>query len=831
MGQTLEPTMRRFARIVVAGMAAATLGAGPAAAEDAGGSDQAKWIASACAAGTGHEELLGIDQVAGKALSGALKAGRYREAVRLADAYLGCLDRIGDAPWVAGLAERKRALRQVACFVPLAIFEVERRVDDGLATASLATCPEPSATVPADAKERRAWAEDVRRHMHLVAAARPPAEVLRVAGLYLDAMTAAGMTKPEPAPPAEGKPPDAAKDEGETDEGPDPMFAARVFVAGAAVATGDLDRLVAMEGGDEAACRSTFLATLSVLQVIRLPRASALPLVLHRLVSRATLADLAKVSAAARKRFNPEDCAVRGLVASLGLASRTAAEVDDAVASGRLDEVATLSGDAVVISLPGKPATRAAVLERVVALAPDSRKGARSCQLGDARLEAGDFAAARRDYEDARARLGEGERACATLGRLRAIAADPAADPSVARDAAAEYLAAGPDAAAVLAAIREGPDDEARVRAVRAFDAAIAGAKEAARDAVREAFVKVVDESPGTSQAVAAVAALPADGGAKEPGERAMWGLIVGRHHVASGQAAAARKAIAAAMKAAKPDMKPVVGGTATFLRWLAARKHYDVLDDAVRRAMGARIVDAGTVAQLAGIVGEVGERKRAATLLKAAERLKPASETEWLAIASAYARVEDVARATAALSRVGAQNGWGPGPWMVKGRIETVAKRYREAANAYGKAADQARGECEPLFFRGLVMLLMGDPEGGEQDFRKCVSLGDDSAQVLGGLAYALFDQSRFDEAEKTFRSAIAKDEKAADNHIGLAMALLRSGRTAEAVDAFRKAGTLEPAMAQGYDATERKGYVYSDVEKKAWEDLAGESARSQEK
>ncbi|NOZ01159.1 MAG: tetratricopeptide repeat protein, partial [Deltaproteobacteria bacterium] len=146
---------------------------------------------------------------------------------------------------------------------------------------------------------------------------------------------------------------------------------------------------------------------------------------------------------------------------------------------------------------------------------------------------------------------------------------------------------------------------------------------------------------------------------------------------------------------------------------------------------------------------------------------------------------------------------------------------RYRDAAVAYGKAADQARGECEPLFYRGLVRLLMGDPQGAEQDFNRCLELGDKSHQVYGGLGYARFDQSRFEDAVAAFKKALGINPGTADNHIGMALALFRLGRNDESRAAFEKAVKLEPSMKSGYQEAEKKGYIYSEVEKKAWEDM----------
>lgn len=787
--------------------------------EGRGGDDLVRWIAGACTRQLDPDAVARLDQVAGKAVTDWLRTGRFRESVDLAKAYLDCLERHSSPAVREVLQDKLRALRQVACFVPLVVFESEGKVDEALAADTLRRCPAPPAEAPADGEgAKRRWAEQVRRFMHLAAPVRAPEEVLDHASRYLAAFAAAGFPVAEAA---HGAAP-AGIGAGQDEDGPDPVFATRVFAVAASVASGRLDRLIEVSGGEETACKSLFLAALGLLQSMKVPKQAALPLTLHALMRRARMDALIAVSRDAEARFAGRECSVPAMVSALAISGLSGAQVDQAVADGRVADVARLAGAAPTVAmLPGKPESRIAVIEKLVE-AGGSRRGERLCELGGTRLETGRASAAFEAYGQAMTALQGSERECAVIGRFRAALAQPAVASEVLASAGKDFVEMGPDAPAALGVIRGEKDPARRAVGVRALWAAAATAPAAgAREAIGEALVKVVDQEPGSAAAVAAVESLPADGGAKSAEEKVIWGLVAGRHHVEARDPAGARKAFRSAFDAARPNMEAAVGGTSALLRWLAARRHYEVLDETVRAARKAGVVKAGTLAGLAAIVGEVGERKRAMGLLKAAQSQKPEGEDEWLAIANAYARMDEPVLASAALGKVGAQKSWGPGPWMTKGRLEMARKRYRDAAAAYGKAAELAREECDPLFFRGLVRLLMGDPEGAEEDFLDCVDMGEDNAQVLGGLGYALFDQSRFDESATAFRNAIRKDEKAADNHLGLALALLRSGDAAGAVEAHRKAAVLEPAMGQGYAAAEKRGYVYSEVEKAAWDDL----------
>lgn len=786
--------------------------------------DLATWIDGACKEKPGPDVLARIDQVAGKTVSDWLRTGRFRDAVTLANAYLACLERASGSADPIELDARMRALRQVVCFVPLVVFEGENRVDEGLAARAIARCPAPEAEPPADTAKVKRWTEDIRRYMHLLAASGTPEEVSDFAGRYLAAFAKAGLVNPDGA----SKSADEAPEKRDPSEAPDPVFAVRVLAVGASVGTGSIDRLVAIAGGDEDACKSLFLAALGLLQSFRPQREAALPLVLHRLVGRAPIERLVAAHDAAAKRFEGKECAVPVLVASLAMASQSDAAVDRIVADGRTAALAHLAARVPsVLPIRGSLKSRIAVLEPLAAALAGADKGRRLCDLGQALLADGRIDASARAFSEALPLLPEDARECAVIGRLSAAFAAKSIDPVVAGESARAFLALGPGSPDVLDILRRVEGDANRTAAVAVLWKV--ADTDALRAVVGEALVKLVDVDPGSGAASAAVATLPPDGGRPAGEEQAIWWMIVARHHAAASATPQARQALARAFATKGAGREAVRGGTSALLRWFAVRKKYDLLDEGVRLARKAKAVDAVLMADLATIVGEVGEDARAKKLLKLALALKPADKEEWLSIASAYARVEDTARASDALARTGPQESWGAAPWMVLGRIEMVKKRYREAANAYGKAVDIEADECEPRFFRGLVRLLLGDPEGAEADFRKCMDQGEKSPAVLGGLGYALFDQSRFDDAGKAFDDALKLDDKSADNHLGRAFVLLRQEKPVEAVAAFRRASELEPAMAKGVESAEKKGFVYSEVEKKAWEDLVA-AVRAQE-
>lgn len=865
---------------------AVALGVGSAAAQEhpspaPGDEDLVRWIGDACPSSPDLMALMRLDQVAGKAVNEWLRTGRYRDAHALAVRYLDCLKRLGivgsgqepEMLFEGVVAPRIAMLEQVLCFLPLVIVEVEQKVDVDLAVRSLERCPRPPPSPPGD---REAWAESVRRYLHLVAAVRPPAEVLEEALAFLGALRDAGLPFPDrraaapdtgdrtPGDASGGQAESAEDDSGgeaaparSEDQGPDPVFAAMVLGVGAAVAAGDVNGIlrVASAGSEkpaeDEACSSAFLAALGVMQTmvglppsshVQMARKAALPILETVLVSRAPFEARMRTVREVVQRFGPgravppeessspgRPCVVPQVVASLVLASLDGETADRAVAEGRVEDLALLvSTTGIPVALPGSADSRCQVLRLVADRATgDENRGRWLCALGDAAMAAGRLADAVKAFESA-ASLSEGPgKGCGTRGRLRALVADPTADPERIVVAARAFLETGPDAPDVYGIVAGAPDSRGKVSAIRALSEAGREARGASAgegglaEAVLEALIKVVDADPGSEAAQRALLAVTKAGGPVRPEDRVIWGLVSARHHVVMGREREGNRVLKEAFSLAGPDTEGVKEGTAALLRWLAANDHVRVLDQAVTLARTARVVEASVLAQVGAIRGERGDRERAKALLRQAVLARPSLEEEWLTIADAYARMDEPALASAALDKAGPEASWDRRHYMVRGRIEMVRHRYREAAVAYTRASDLSRGECEPLFFRGLVRLLVGDAEGAIQDFEQCMALGEESSAVLGGLAYAHFDLSAWDRAEQTFRQALAKDEKTADNHLGLAMTLFRQGRLDEARRSFERAVELEPAMKKGYVEAEKKGYVYTAIEKKAWTEM----------
>lgn len=780
--------------------------------------DLIRWIEKACPDFPDIGTFISLNQVAGKAVANWIRNGRYRDALDLAIRFTDCLksSRLGESLGSVPLLE------QVICFVPLVIFEVEGKVDAELAAAALARCPKPPLKPEGDIRD---WGETIRRYAHLIAVVKPPSETLKFSKTYATALVKSGFQRPGKVE-SKSKP----KDEESAESGPDPVFTLLVLGIAAAVAQNDMEGLLSFledvfEGEDY--CASPFFAALGFVQGLALPRRAALPLVQSYVLGRAPVDSRLRMVKALLEKFSVSSgdskngCFLTQVVSALVMSTLNDEDFDKAVSEGFGEDLAAcLAQTWLAQPLPGSLQNQAAVLRMVREKAKGPQRGRWLCSLGEVEAKLGRGAEAWSAFEEA-FEASEESRRCGARGLLLIVAQSGDGSRQEGVRLAKTYLQTGPDSSDIYMLIREADKESAKVFLVSAFREAGLDEEKRLLPTVMEAFIKIVDVEPGSRGASVAIQAVKSAGGPSDVREKVLFGLVAARHFVVAKKESEALSALREALKYARPDLEGAREGLSAFLQWLAANDHVRVLDVAVALAKAAALLDASVLASVGAARGEKGDRARGKRLLRLAVMLKPTRAEDWLSIADAYARMDEPGLATLALEKAGPESEWRKEHLMVKGRIEMAQRRYREAVAAFSKAADLARGSCEPVFFRGLACLLLGDAEEAARDFERCLAMGVDSPAVLGGLGYAYFDRSAFDKAEATFRQALAKDEKTADNHIGLAMTLFRQGRVEEAYQAYRRATELESAMKKGYEEAEKRGYIYSDIEKKAWTEM----------
>ncbi|MGZ7078519.1 MAG: tetratricopeptide repeat protein [Thermoanaerobaculia bacterium] len=121
---------------------------------------------------------------------------------------------------------------------------------------------------------------------------------------------------------------------------------------------------------------------------------------------------------------------------------------------------------------------------------------------------------------------------------------------------------------------------------------------------------------------------------------------------------------------------------------------------------------------------------------------------------------------------------------------------KYDEAATKYRDILAQHPGSVVAWTNLGNAESHLGHTEAAETAFRKAIELDPQSSDALNNLAWLLYQQKRYDEAELLARRAVA--HTAQDTYLvldTLARILAARGACAEAVATFRQAIDAVPA------------------------------------
>jgi tetratricopeptide (TPR) repeat protein len=135
---------------------------------------------------------------------------------------------------------------------------------------------------------------------------------------------------------------------------------------------------------------------------------------------------------------------------------------------------------------------------------------------------------------------------------------------------------------------------------------------------------------------------------------------------------------------------------------------------------------------------------------------------------------------------------------------------RHAEAVAAYAAALAKEPGSIEARL--GQLLPRMALKQWPEAEAGAKAVLQADPASYLGGLrlAWAVYNQGRFWEAEQLYRRTLARYPSDADLRAGVAWSLLRLGKRTEATQMFLQALAAAPesaAILEGLRASQRPG------------------------
>jgi len=135
---------------------------------------------------------------------------------------------------------------------------------------------------------------------------------------------------------------------------------------------------------------------------------------------------------------------------------------------------------------------------------------------------------------------------------------------------------------------------------------------------------------------------------------------------------------------------------------------------------------------------------------------------------------------------------------------------RHAEALAAYAAALAKEPGSLEARLGQLLPRMALKQRPEVEAGAKAVVDL--DAASYLGGvrLAWAVYNQGRFSEAERLYRRTLARYPSDADLRAGVAWSLLRGGKRAEASQMFLEALAAapdSPTILEGLRVSQRPG------------------------
>jgi len=788
--------------------------------------EDSAWIAKGCPPDADMNALMSLDQAVSKAIMSALRAGDYRSAFRYAVDFQNCLKSLGEVVSLM-FSGRLEVLDRVICGAPLGVFEVEQKIDPDLGHLAVSMCPKPADTPPQSKEEWDQWRDEVVRYLVLQASVNDLAFVRREALGFIDREALRRLVeqskveksqKPEQpeereqegkgaAPPAQQKPPsDSEKSE--------IVPQALIIAVTASAALGDFSDIVQLFPDKDSLCtfellRLWFLLHASTIAQKQPP--SALSLAMKRIATSVPLSDIVKTVKKASEAYGPK-CVLVSATASLALASLGGEGLDKEVQEGRVQEISFLVSNAEIPVLLGSPASREKVFLALAGEKDGEEKALALCQAGQSAMEDKRYKDALAHFESAL--LVKKDALCGLSGKVLALLGLKQA----VGDAITSYLQAKPSADDVQALLRSCEDDQKLTLLAQAVFKA--NSKVQDENATR-ALIALVDAKPGTKPADAVVGVVDRLGSGFSKDEKAIANLIAFRHYALMKRNDKARIALSRAYSGGEEPSDNLKQVSLNLAMFLLHNRHFEPLKDFLGVAVPKKVFANVALAQIAKDLALLGERGMAKGLIARVEKEGLEGKDLVLAVAEAYSHLDMGEKALKVFEKIGPEATWDNKVYFVKGRIEMGLRKYREAHAALTKAYQLGNNDLDAIYFRGLTRLLMGDAEGAEQDFSKCVEMGAKSAEVLGGLAYSYFDNQKYEEAERTFREAIALDEKGADNHIGLALSLFRLNRLEDAKKAFERACTYEKAMKAGYKEAEKRGFVYSDIEKKAWDEM----------
>ena len=130
----------------------------------------------------------------------------------------------------------------------------------------------------------------------------------------------------------------------------------------------------------------------------------------------------------------------------------------------------------------------------------------------------------------------------------------------------------------------------------------------------------------------------------------------------------------------------------------------------------------------------------------------------------------------------------------VLQGRELYEAGQFREAADAFRRAAAAAPASATAHVNLGLALVQLGDRNAAIAAFRAAVDAAPEDVAAHASLGALFADSGRLGEAAEHLRAAFERSPEAAATRTLLVRTLIRLGRTDDALAVLTRAASLDP-------------------------------------
>jgi tetratricopeptide (TPR) repeat protein len=242
------------------------------------------------------------------------------------------------------------------------------------------------------------------------------------------------------------------------------------------------------------------------------------------------------------------------------------------------------------------------------------------------------------------------------------------------------------------------------------------------------------------------------------------------------------------------------------------AKKNFAQVEDMLARSKASTEPEHAELLSLQGAIRFLdGKMSAAVEAFTEGAKLAPLSESDTFTLAMAFVNLGEDPRARALLDSLAEKHPERAIYLYWLGRLDYDQRRYKEALEKLGKAAELDPKSARVWNSLGLAFDMQGQLEQALGAFEKAVSLNRNQAHPSPwpphDLGYLLLRMEKPKEAETALRESLQYDPKLTQAHYHLARTLEKEGKETEAIAEYATAVSGDTAAS---DACYSLGMLY---------------------